>query len=195
MLLSYDDTRRMLDNTVVILEGRLVYCFKVHPNLKADFVDLETGERSRHICDFDLLKNPKDSRIGYVNIKGADAKYIVRYAARNYRMGFSYENLLYGEEGANRRLPERMLGHLMEGLNECYHNIYPTFEEALKKAQATRKVVAYDRSFAIKPNGKVLYQGFFVGKVKGPHEADVEWIPKGRVVKFERQRPVLNWRK
>ena len=192
-LLSYEDTRRMLDNTVVMLDGRLVYCTKINVDLKGTFICCETGERFVQLCDMDVLQNPKNSRIGYVNREGYDAMYVSRQAARIYRMGFSFENLVVAKGNEQVRWMNRSLGVLLQGLQESYINDYPSFEKALKLAQENKKIVAYDRSFAVSPAGKIMYQGRVVGKVHGPHEVNIVWEAGQKPI--ERQRPKLNWRK
>lgn len=192
-LLSYEDTRRMLDNTVVCIRGRLAICVKVGLNLEGVFVCCETGERFTELCDMDVLQNPKDSRIGYANRDQWDAVYLVRQASRVYKMGFAYDNMAYLKNGELSRWATRSMGTVLQGLQEAYDNNYPTFEEALAKSQKDRKIVAYDRSFAISPAGTVLYQSRMVGMVRGPHEADIRW--EEGIKPISRQRPQLNWRK
>ncbi len=67
MFLEYHDARRMLDTSVVVYEGRLTYITKVNPDNTVDMVDCETGERFIGMADFDMIENPANSRIGYIN--------------------------------------------------------------------------------------------------------------------------------
>lgn len=193
LFLSYEDSRRMLDNTVVEYEGRLTYVSKVNHELVAHMVDAETGERYTAPADFSKIRNPKNGRLGYVNSSVIGAQYIVRFSARVYKMGYSLDNLVNIRAGDGRReLPA--IGTILEGLHQAYINEYPSFAEAYGKAKEIRKIVAYDRSFAVSAAGDVYYQTHKVGRANSPVEEEIIWTKKGLLASFVRQRPALNWR-
>lgn len=195
LLLSYDDTCRMLLQTIVQYNGRLTYVEMVDHDLNAIAVDAETGERFRFLADFDKIDNPKDGRLGYVNRPHSDALYIVRTAARMYKMGYTMDNLwhLRGARGEAQRLLVRM-GGILEGLNDCYKNNFPSFTEAYAIAKEEERLVAYDRSFAVSNRGIVFYQCHKVGHATSMQEDGIRWTEKGLLASFIRQRPKLNWR-
>lgn len=190
LILSYEDTRRMIDRCVISYKGQLAYVVKVDQRCVAEMVDAETGEQFRVLADFELIDNPKHNRIGYVNVEGRDARFLQRYSARVYRMGLSPDNLLEGNRG---RLQEP-LGPLLEGISNSYLNIYPSFAEAYELAKAGRKTIAYDRSFAVTKVGKIYYQGRACGQATGPDETKIIWVEKGLLKTYHRQRQRLNWK-
>lgn len=193
LYLSFDDTCRMLQQAIVQYNKRLVFVRHISPDLEATAIDLETGERFTFKADFEKIENPKDGRLGYINQPGRDAFFLIRVAARMYKMGYCNENLSMMKEG--NFLPLRSyLGCYMEGINDCYHNVFPTFEEGLILAKETGKIVAYDRSFAVNPRGIIFYQTYKVGHAGGAREENIQWTKKGLLASFIRQRPTLNWR-
>lgn len=196
MFLEYHDARRMLDTTVVVYEGRLTYITKVNIDNTVDMVDCETGERFIGMADFEKIENPANSRIGYINSArfAHDAAYIVRASTRIYRMGYSLENLRGVTKGKIRAIKNRHLGPLLERMWQAYHNIYPTFPEAVAIAKETGKSVAYDRSFAVDAGGRIHYQSYVVGHCADDNESNIKWNPLGKAGKFQRVRPKLNWR-
>ena len=193
LFLSYEDTQRMVDDTVIVYDGALQYVAFVERDLMLTLVDLETGERRKELADFEKIANPKEGRIGYLN-SDYGARYIVRCPARVYKMGFAPENLLHIERGHERAIHPVTMGQRLEGLYEAYHNIYPSFEEAYAKAKATERLVAYDRSFAVDKRGAVYYQDHKVGAAARGTEDSIVWTPKGLLASFVRNRPQLNWR-
>lgn len=193
LILSYEDTQRMISGSIVMYEGRLIYVNRVDAECVMDAVDCETGERFKALADFHIIDNPNTNRIGYLNIQGKDAEYTVRQPVRAYRMGFNRDNLMAIRKGIIARPLIQHMGLRMEALFESYHNIYPTFEEALKMSQDLRRTIAYDRSFAIMPTGAVLYQSLLAGEVRGAHEDSVRWKPMNNHPQFHRERQALKW--
>ena len=193
LFLSWEDTRRMLDHTVVSYDGRLTYVTRTTPDLTSHMVDAETGERFTAMADFHKIGNPKAGRLGYVNVQGIDALYVVRFSARVFKAGYSMDNLLTLRKGATNRFDGAYFGAMLEGLHYAYINEYPSFEAAYKQAKETQKTVAYDRSFAIMKDGKVLYQSHVVGTAPDANEENIVWTKKGLLASFVRARPKLNW--
>lgn len=194
LFLSWEDTRRMLDRTVVSYEGRLSYVTEVTRENIAKMTDAETGERFTVEADFHKVGNPKDGRLGYIAVQGGNALYVVRSSSRVYKIGYAYDNLLsIRGDGANRIDPHTF-GAMLEGLHAAYVNEYPGFAAAYAQARETGKLVAYDRSFAVGSTGKVYYQSHHVGQAHGDDEAAITWTQRGLLASFTRQRPQLNWR-
>ena len=194
LYLSWEDTRRMVDQTVVSYEGRLVYIESTDGVLVCTMVDAETGERFRAKADFHKIGNPKEGRLGYVNVPGGNAHYVVRYASRVYKVGFSMENLMMSRRGQLAPFDRGYFGAMLEGLYLAYIDKYPSFKEAYLGSRDTGKLVAYDRSFAVDAEGKVWYQGHRVGQAINDKEEDITWTKTGLLASFTRLRPKLNWR-
>ena len=193
LYLSYDDTCRMLNQTIVQLNGRLTFISEVSRELMMKAVDASTGERFEAPADFHKIENPKDGRLGYINRPAGDALYIVRAAMRMYKMGLGVDNLVTMKGYQAERLMVH-LGGVLEGIDDCYHNVFPSFEAALELAKEREQIVAYDRSFAVSPRGVVFYQTHKVGHTTGPKEDSIVWTKKGLLASFCRERPTLNWR-
>ena len=194
LLLSYDDTRRMIDNTIISYKGRLALATNVTVGLAVTLVDCETGERQRVLADMDELQSPNKGRLGYINRPTDNAIYLVRTASRVYKTGYSRDNLVQLCDGHPRGLPTS-LGCLTEGIQDAYLNQYPTFAEALIEARKIDKIVAYDRSFAVSAGGSVYYQSHLVGVAHGLVEDAIVWTKQGLLASFVRNRVPLNWRK
>lgn len=188
------DAQRMLRGGVVSYKGRLIFVSQVAGN-SMKFTDVETGEMDVAPADFDIIKNPTQGRLGYVNLKQGCA-YVAREAARITRMGLSAENLQVTHiHGAHRSGMMRRWTNLMfEGLARTYQNIYPSFEEAYEKAVDKGIPTAFDRSFAIDRAGCLFYQGRLIGEANPRGEEFSKLNALGEAVKPVRHCPKLKWR-
>ena len=193
LFVGYEDTHRMLRSCVMSYEGRLNYVAEVMPDNTCVLVDAETGDRFTVPSDLHKITNPKEGRLGYLNVKRASAHYVVRYAQRTVQMGINSHNLRRISEGRAYGYQMGTLGLALPALQKAYRNEYPTFEEAYKLSKEIGWDVAYDRSFAIRPDGYILYQGTRVGKCEDGVEANIIWAPKGLLASFVRNRVALNW--
>ena len=193
LFVGYEDTHRMLRGCVMSYEGRLNYVAEVMPDKTCVLVDAETGDRFTVPSDLHKITNPKEGRLGYLNVKDANAHYVVRYAQRTVQMGIHNQNLRRITDGRVSSHNLGTLGRILPALQKAYRNDYPTFEEAYKLSKEIGWDVAYDRSFAITPDGCIRYQGTRVGKCEDGVEANIAWTPKGLLASFVRNRVALNW--
>ena len=192
LFVGYDDAYRMLRNCVMAYEGRLHYVAEVMVDNHCVLVDAETGDRFIVPSDLHKITNPKEGRLGYLNVKGHGASYVVRFANRSVRMGIG-DNLRRIVDGRAMAYRLDRLGMVLPAMQKAYLNNYPEFAVAKEMARVKEATVAYDRSFAITAAGRVHYQGTPVGRAIDGNEANIVWTPKGLLASFVRNRVALNW--
>lgn len=194
-ILSDGDATRMLSGSIVEYADRLVMAGRAVHDSIVDFTDLETGERISVIADFDIIKNPVNGMLGYVNQKEGTS-YFVRTAARITRMGMGYDNLrsVAVHSSRNKAAASRFGIHLFEPLFKTYKNEYPTFEEAYINAVDNGVPTAFDRSFAIDRLGRLMFQGKPIGVANPRGEGFCELQESGKLLQFVRNIPKLKWR-
>lgn len=183
-VISAEDARMMYQDTICEFNGSLVTVIGIDDDLKTLVRELSTSKLKNVKFSTDKFSAPVNGRLGYVNY-GSVAAYYVRRPKRQYKNGLCNRNvqLIRGEFEYTRQeldvVNGAIAGTILDAnFENCYRNIYPSFEEAQVALQQGARLVAFDRQFALDSLGNVFYKGTKAGmlvRMGGSSVQDIEW--------------------
>ena len=105
----------------------------------------------------------KSGPLGYVNRRGAPAKYLIRKPKRrDWKIGFRASQFLFFRNFNLTEVSSDDFERLKRGFLDSLFNKYPSFLAAFDKKQST----AFSTNFALSPyTERLFYKGLTVGKV------------------------------
>lgn len=172
-VISAEDARMMYQDTICEFNGSLVIVIGIEDDLKTLVRELSTSKLKNVKFSTDKFSAPINGRLGYVNY-GSVAAYYVRRPRRQYKNGLHNRNVQFikGEFAYTRQeidiVSGAIAGTILDAnFENCYRNIYPSFEEAQVLIQQGSRLVAFDRQFALDDKGTVYYKGTKAGILPG----------------------------
>lgn len=183
-VISAEDARMMYQDTICEFNGSLVTVIGIEDDLKTLVRELSTSKLKNVKFSTDKFSAPVNGRLGYVNY-GSVAAYYVRRPKRQYKNGLCNRNvqMIRGEFEYTRQeldvVNGAIAGTILDAnFENCYRNIYPSFEEAQVALKQGARLVAFDRQFALDAFGHVFYKGTRAGtlvNVGGSSVQDIVW--------------------
>lgn len=167
--IRYEDLVQLFKNTVVLHKNKPVYVEDIAPDKTFFIKDLAT-QRSKFV-PFSMkdFTGPK-RRIGCVNI-GNSVVYVARIPVRRYKMGLSADNtqvkfLEDVDYNSKAEIKQRIARFDTPEIADAMNGVYPSFEEAIKRAIQFHGTVAFDKQFSVCCRRYIHYKHEMVGKIK-----------------------------
>jgi hypothetical protein len=167
--LSREDIIQQYAQNLVFYKGQPVYVVSVDAYSKCNIKFIKSGEEQNVPFSLATFKAPI-CRLGLMNIRNS-VVHLSRIPVRRMNIGLNGENLVvqllpvdYPEDQYTTVDHVRSLHH--KSWIDVFEGNYPTFAEALEKANKSRGACAFDRQFAVDKNGNVFYKTKKVGSAK-----------------------------
>lgn len=166
--LSIADKRQQYLRTVVLYKNSPVYVERITDGGRFCIFDLKSQKSSTVDLDFEFFK-PPTRRLGMMNIEGS-VVFLSRIPVRKMMIGISKENLNIHTLRVEYPLgtmntTENAMGLCSEALADTMCNVFPSFEEALKRLSGECNAVAFDRMFAVSVDRNIHYKTQVVGEI------------------------------
>lgn len=145
-----EEAENRLYGTYFMYKNRVVHCIGVQGNkkitLSLEYTPRSLGDGNLNVAVDDPDLNFRVFNIGYANIEGVGAIYLMRMPQRHPQQGLTTRSFVFPRD--NRTDPNYFLG--TKPFSDMLTNTYPSVQEAYKMVMnKTARSVAYSKNWAL----------------------------------------------